>query len=170
MKDINKRSNKKSNKTLEIKESEIDKEFNESLIKLQKTQIFQVKLLILTGFTIFIAGLILIYFSQIWIKDKTSLEEITKKYNTLLESSSTTDESTQLMEEVGKIIILPDEKPSIITVLDKEALSDQDFFKNAENGDKVLVFTENKKAILYRPSTKVIIEVAPLFIDESISE
>ena len=70
------------------------------------------------------------------------------------------DEAARLVALVGKRIALPDEKPTIATVEDKEKLKAQTFFKNAEKGDRVLMYAHNKKAILYRPSTDKIIEVA----------
>jgi len=72
-------------------------------------------------------------------------------------------ESKTLVEKVGRLIELPTgEIPTIATVSDKKKLKDQPFFKKAVNGDKVLIFTQGKKAILYRPSINKIIEVAPV--------
>jgi len=75
-------------------------------------------------------------------------------------------EIESLQEAIGEFMDLPEgEIPSVATILDKEKLKDQPFFKNAENGDKLLVYTKAMKAILYRPSSNRIIEVAPLYID-----
>jgi hypothetical protein len=52
------------------------------------------------------------------------------------------------------------------TVLEQDKLKDQPFFARAQNGDKVIIYTQNKKAILYRPSENRIIEVAPLVVSE----
>jgi hypothetical protein len=68
------------------------------------------------------------------------------------------------IEELGKLMLLPDESPSIATVLDKTKLADQPFFANAENDDKLILFTQAGKAILYRPSSKRVIEVMPLVL------
>jgi hypothetical protein len=74
------------------------------------------------------------------------------------------DETKMLVGKAGKLIEVPDETPTIATVLDKNKLKDQPFFKNAENGDKILIYMKGKKAILYRPSTNKIIEVMPLAV------
>jgi hypothetical protein len=77
-------------------------------------------------------------------------------------------ETEQLKSEVASLIELPSgENPTIATVVDASKLKSQAFFANAENGDRVLIFTQAKKAILYRPSTKKIIEVAPINIGEN---
>lgn len=76
-------------------------------------------------------------------------------------------EADRTVEEVGKLIVLPtDEKPTIATVSDVEKVKEQPFFKNAKNDDKVLIYTNAKKAILYRPSEKRIIEVGAVNINQ----
>lgn len=78
------------------------------------------------------------------------------------------DEVRILVEKVGKLYDLPQgEVPTIATVSDIAKLSQQEFFKRAQNGDKVLIYTKAKKAILYRPSTNKIIEIGPVNIDET---
>lgn len=65
--------------------------------------------------------------------------------------------------QVGRLMVLPtDETPTLATVSDPEKLRDQAFFANAQKGDKVLVYSNAKKAILYSPSLNKIIEVAPI--------
>lgn len=76
-------------------------------------------------------------------------------------------EVESIVAEVSKLIVLPDEQPTIATVTDVEKLKDQAFFAKAKNGDKVLIYTEAKKAILYDPVNKKIVEVAPINIGNS---
>src|SRR3989344_898292 len=77
------------------------------------------------------------------------------------------DQVKSLVGKVGVLIELPKEAPKVATVSDKEKLKDQVFFANAQNGDKVLIFTQAKKAILYRPAINKIIEVAPVNLESS---
>lgn len=88
------------------------------------------------------------------------------KYNKAIQSTTPSitnnSDTTRLIEAVGKLIQLPNENPTIATVSDISKLKTQPFFANAQNGDKVLIFTQNKEAILYRPSTNKIINVAPV--------
>jgi hypothetical protein len=76
-------------------------------------------------------------------------------------------EVTKTVDEVGKLYALPkDEQPSVATVKDKEKLKDQPFFDKAENGDVTLIYSTAKVAILYRPSTKQIINVSSVTIQD----
>lgn len=75
------------------------------------------------------------------------------------------EEVKRLVLEVGKLIDLPKgEDPTVATVTDISKLSDQPFFQKAKNGDKVLIYTNAKKAILYDPSAKKVLDVAPINI------
>lgn len=74
-------------------------------------------------------------------------------------------ESKTLVAKVGKLIVLPEgEEPTVATVTDPNLLRDQPFFANAKTGDKVLIYTNARKAILYNPEENKIIEVAPVNI------
>ena len=76
-------------------------------------------------------------------------------------------EVENLVKEVGKLIALPeDEDPTVATVTDVEAVKDQPFFSKAQNGDKVLIYTNARKAILYRPSENRILEVGLVNIQQ----
>ena len=75
------------------------------------------------------------------------------------------EESTELVAAVSRLIVLPvGEQPTIATVSDREALKGQAFFAKAKKGDKVLIYTNARKAILYDPEADKIVEVAPLTI------
>lgn len=72
------------------------------------------------------------------------------------------EEAKKLAAEVGKVFALPsDEDPTIATITDIDKLKNQPFFAKAKNGDKVLIYPNNKKVILYDPVGKKVLEVAP---------
>lgn len=68
-----------------------------------------------------------------------------------------------MTDTVSKQVTLPkDEQPVIATVSDISKLPNEAFFNDAKNGDKILMYKKNKKAILYRPGTQQVITVAAL--------
>ena len=84
---------------------------------------------------------------------------------------SAQEEIKKLVAEVGNLIALPEgEDPTVATVSDVDKLKNQPFFAKAKNGDKVLIYTQSRKAYLYDPSSKKIIEVAPLNIGSPSAE
>ncbi len=88
-----------------------------------------------------------------------------KVQTTAASEAASQAEVMKLVDEVGKLILLPvGETPTIATVTDPSALKDQAFFVQAQTGDKVLIYSNAKKAILYRPDINKIIEVAPVNI------
>ena len=79
-------------------------------------------------------------------------------------------EVTYLTDKVSKLLQLPkDETPTVATVQDKEKLKDQPFFKDSQNGDKLLIYTKAQKAIIYRDAENRIINVGPIAIDSAAS-
>jgi len=78
-------------------------------------------------------------------------------------------EAQELVDKISKLILLPEgETPTIATVSDPEKLKEQAFFAKAQKDDKVLIYTNAKKAILYNPTSNKIIEVAPISIGNNI--
>lgn len=78
----------------------------------------------------------------------------------LLSGNVAQKETEELVKQLSKVMVLPEEVPTLATVTDNKKLTGQRFFVKAMNGDKVLIFPLASKAILYRPSSKKIIEVA----------
>ena len=80
------------------------------------------------------------------------------------------DQSKQLIAKIGLLTQLPaGETPTVATVTDITKLKDQLFFVDAQNGDRVLIYTQAKKAIIYRPSTNKIINIGPVNLGDSSS-
>ncbi len=74
-------------------------------------------------------------------------------------------EEAAFLAKVGKSISLPEEKPVVASVADLDKLAGQLFFKNAKEGDKVLIYTNSKKVILYRPEEGRVVEVGAINIE-----
>lgn len=71
-------------------------------------------------------------------------------------------ENSRLVAAVSKLTIVPpDETPSVTTVVDETKIN-QEFLRNAKKGDKVLLYFQSGRAIVYRPSTNQIVNIGPL--------
>lgn len=76
-------------------------------------------------------------------------------------------EIQSVTDKLSKLMVLPkDEQPTVATVTDKAKLKEQPFFARAENGDKVILYINAKKAILFREKDNKIIDVAPINITQ----
>lgn len=94
-------------------------------------------------------------------------QEYQKTKTTLSETQAISSGDLKvLMTKVGALIELPPETPTVATVSDVEQLKNQQFFIKAQNGDKVLVFKDARKAILYDPVNNRIREVGPVEISD----
>lgn len=83
-------------------------------------------------------------------------------------SANPADEVKSVVGAVSRLMELPaDEEPTVATVADIEKLRNQAFFTKAQNGDKVLIYNNAKKAILYRPGDNKIIDVAPVTVTQN---
>lgn len=118
------------------------------------------KNLTLVGVAIFVIIGLLLTLVLILI-DRNKLENRVNDLSTTQEQGK--DEATQLVSQLSKYLELPTgETPTLATVTDVESLKTQQFFKNAQNGDKVLLYAKSGKAILYRPASKKIVDISSL--------
>ncbi len=88
-------------------------------------------------------------------------QQLKKQYQN--SSTAVSAQTQQIVDEVKKLMLLPKgEVPTVATITDVSKLRNQQFFVNATNGDKVLIYTNAKEAILYDPKENIIINVAPI--------
>ncbi len=78
--------------------------------------------------------------------------------------NSDTKKSEQIIQKVEKLYLLPkEETPTVAEIRDKTSLpKEQEFYKDAENGDFVLVYAQSKIALLYRESLHKLVRVSPV--------
>src|SRR4030042_3690515 len=75
-------------------------------------------------------------------------------------------ETEDMIAKVREYVELPeDEEPSIVTVSDRDKLKGHPFFSKAKNGDKVLIYSKARKAVLYDPTEQKIVNVALITSD-----
>jgi hypothetical protein len=93
-------------------------------------------------------------------------EQVTKLSGSSADSGA--EEVKRITREISRTFQLPTgETPTLATVTDATKVRAQAFFHDAQNGDKVLLYSKAGQAILYRPSTKKIIAVAPVNLNGS---
>jgi hypothetical protein len=80
-----------------------------------------------------------------------------RDYNALVKKRE-----TEVAVVKSQVSLPTNEQPIFATVSNAKSLPSNDFFKNALNDDRILMYPKNKKVFLYRPSTKQVIAQAPL--------
>lgn len=79
---------------------------------------------------------------------------------------NTKETSERIVRSVGELYLTPtDEEPTVAQIQDKDKLGNQDFFKNARNGDYLLVYQKNKIALVYRENDDKLVNVGPVNIE-----
>lgn len=77
-------------------------------------------------------------------------------------------QTEQLLGEMRQMILLPtDEDPAVATIIDINQLNSNEFYKDAQNGDRVIVYSNAKKAYIYRPESKIIVNVGSFSVEAS---
>ncbi len=107
-------------------------------------------------------GIIILFFAVILALLGSTIYFYTQYRSISTSVPSKKDEISDLTAKVGRHILLPEETPKIVTVSDTSMLSGQPFFRNAKNGDKVLIYERAKKAFLYDPVADRVVEVGPV--------
>lgn len=94
------------------------------------------------------------------------------QYRSLKQNPNALEEKKvrETIDRVGKLLVLPrDETPTMATVDDREKLKDQAFFADAENGDKILLYTQSRKAIIFRERENRIVNVGPILLNTDVA-
>jgi len=77
------------------------------------------------------------------------------------------EDAKELLKKLGALVVLPEgEEPVVATVTDKDKLKDQPIFAKAENGDKLIIYAQAKKAYLYDEKNNKIKDIIPVNIGD----
>lgn len=79
------------------------------------------------------------------------------KYQETQNSEATAN--SKAVERVSQTIKLPDETPVVVTVADKDKLTNKQLATKLENGDVMLIFAKAKRLVVFRPSIDKIADV-----------
>lgn len=72
-----------------------------------------------------------------------------------------------LIKDVQEHVELPaNETPTILTITDADKLKGQTVFSRVQNGDKILVYKNQNRTIIYRPLTDKVIETLPIGVGD----
>lgn len=67
--------------------------------------------------------------------------------------------NTKIVQKIAQTIKLPEETPVVVTVADKDKLTNKQLATKLENGDVMLIFAKEKRLIVFRPSIDKIADV-----------
>jgi|GEM_PF-2083281 len=71
-----------------------------------------------------------------------------------------TQADQQLVERISQNVQLPtDETPIVVTVASKTKLTNKQLAKKVHDGDKLIIYSANRRIIVFRPSTEKIVDI-----------
>ncbi|PIT88656.1 MAG: hypothetical protein COU29_02705 [Candidatus Magasanikbacteria bacterium CG10_big_fil_rev_8_21_14_0_10_36_32] len=114
-----------------------------------------------------------IVFVWSWLNYKYAEKELEIQQANLSPQAQVIQKETgNLLERLGRHMFLPvDEKPVVASIVDAKVLAQSNaFYKNAQNGDKIIVYVNSQLAIIYNPIADKIVNVGPLIDEEVIQE
>ena len=80
-------------------------------------------------------------------------------------SAAAQKERQELLAAAGKLMVLPAGEPLIFDIENAEAMAQsQPFFANVQEGDKVLIYVQAGKSIIYSPARNIIVNVGTLSV------
>jgi len=68
-------------------------------------------------------------------------------------------EQKKLVAQLSETIELPNSTPTVVTIVDKNKLSNKILASRVENKDILLIYSNTKRIVVYRPSTKKVVDM-----------
>lgn len=113
---------------------------------------------------VLIAAIFMLFFGLVIFNQQRAISKLSAESP---KAANTNKEAATVLSKVSKLYLLPEtEKPIIFTLSSTSDLSKQPaFYKNAHDGDVVLIYKDTQKGIIYRPSSDVLINVGDVTLD-----
>jgi Flp pilus assembly protein CpaB len=100
------------------------------------------------------------YFGYKWWQTRQASPEV--------QAQQAEEEKAKVLASLSKLMVLPEGDPVLFKVSNEDVMrSQQAFFKDTKNDDVLLVFQTSGKAIIYRPSSNMIVNVGPVNFDNT---
>lgn len=129
-----------------------------------------------SGILVFFLTLLLIIsmagFAWAFMSYKNSESKVAKLSSPEGQQELAKKEIKDLVLKVSRHLVLPkDEEPTVANILDAAVLAkDQPFYKDAHNGDRVLIYVKAQKAIVYDEIRDILVNVGPVYIENQNQE
>lgn len=82
------------------------------------------------------------------------------------QNSNSEDQDQDVINKVSALVVLPDEKPAVAKVEDKDKFNkDKPLMNKAENGDMVLLYSQAKRMIIYRQSENRVVDIIAVSVE-----
>ncbi len=124
--------------------------------------------LIFLVFVIVISGGVFLY-TRKNIQQQSSALKAPKAISSALPAANnkmTPAEMSDVLSKAGKLTLLPTESPIMAKIVDAKFLATQsEFYKNAQDGDVLLVYPTSQKAYIYSAKRNLIVNSGPVIAD-----
>lgn len=121
-----------------------------------------------------VAGVVLVLIIIITVVNLLMFTQtLNNKQSTATQDKSNEEVATEVIDAFKKVFEVPEgENPTITVITDADKLRQQEptFYKNAKNGDNVVILFSTKLAVLFRKNEERIINVAPINLQDQSSD
>jgi len=91
-----------------------------------------------------------------------------KYYQTSKNTDNKQQTASRIIDKVKRLYLVPtSEEPTVALIQDKAKLNDQEFFKEARDGDYLLIYQKKRVALVYREEVNKLVKVGPVNIEQN---
>lgn len=114
--------------------------------------------MLIAGGAVFVVILLATIGLLVWKLQQSNVDETAKAKET----------SERIIDKVSNLYLVPEsEEPTVAVIQDKDKLGNKEFFKQAQNGDYLLVYPDGKIALVYREQDNKLINAGPVSIGDN---